>query len=320
MSEGGAPRPRPRGITARRWWPWTRRLLTLLFFSIVAYLLYTQARSVEWDKVFETMRRRPVGGLWVAALLAALSYLVYSCFDLLGRHLTGHSLAVRQVLTITFVSYAFNLNLGALVGGFAFRYRLYSKHGLDATDTTRVLFMSMLTNWLGYLLLAGLVFWWRPFDLPPGWKIDTLGLRVLGIALFAVAIAYLLLCAFARRRSWTIRGYDVVLPSLQFALLQLLVSSVNWLLIAGVLFALLEMKIAFPVVLGVLLVAAIAGAMTHVPAGLGVLEAVFVALLSHQLPRSELLAALITYRAIYYLAPLILATLVYLVVEVRARK
>ena len=52
---------------------------------------------------------------------------------------------------------------------------------------------------------------------------------------------------------------------------------------------------------------AIAGVITHVPAGLGVLEAVFIALLSHQLGRNELLAALILYRFLYYLAPLLLA-------------
>ena len=63
--------------------------------------------------------------------------------------------------------------------------------------------------------------------------------------------------------------------------------------------------------LAVLLVAAVAGVITHVPAGLGVLEAVFVALLSHQLPQGQLLGALLAYRAIYYLLPLAIATVAY---------
>ena len=41
-------------------------------------------------------------------------------------------------------------------------------------------------------------------------------------------------------------------------------------------------SVPYPTVLAVLLVAAVAGVITHVPAGLGVLEAVFVALLSHR--------------------------------------
>ncbi|GIZ51374.1 lysylphosphatidylglycerol synthase domain-containing protein [Noviherbaspirillum aridicola] len=308
------------GITSRSWWPWLKRALTLIFFAVVGYLLFTQARAVEWGEVFETLRKRPASSLWPAAVLAAGSYLLYSCFDLFGRRLTGHRLAAPQVMAVTFISYAFNLNMGALVGGVAFRYRLYSRLGLDAPTVTRVVGLSMLTNWLGYLLLAGLAFALTPPDPPPGWKLDAGGLRLLGVALLAAALAYMLLCAFSRRREWHVRGHDIQLPSLRMALLQLLISSANWLLIAGTVWLLLGQKIAFGPVLAVLLVAAVAGVITHVPAGLGVLEVVFVTLLSHQLPRHELLAGLLAYRAIYYLAPLAVAALGFLIMELRARR
>jgi glycosyltransferase 2 family protein len=307
------------GMTQRQWWPWVKRIAKITFFALVAYLLFTQAREIKWDTVLASMRAYPVQQLLIAAALAYASYTLYSCFDLLGRYTTGHKLAAGKVMTVNFISYAFNLNFGSLIGGVAFRYRLYARLGLDTATTTRVVFMSMLTNWLGYILLAGLVFWLRPFALPPDWKLDTTGLRILGIALVATALAYLLLCAFAKRRDWTIRGHDISLPSLRFALLQFAMSSLNWLLISATVFTLLGQKLPFTTVLGVMLVAAIAGVITHVPAGLGVLEAVFVALLSHEIPKHELLAALLAYRAIYYLAPLAVATLVYLVVESRAK-
>jgi uncharacterized membrane protein YbhN (UPF0104 family) len=70
---------------------------------------------------------------------------------------------------------------------------------------------------------------------------------------------------------------------------------------------LLNHRIDYPGTLAVLLVAAVAGVIAHVPAGLGVLEGVFLALLSHRVPQGELLAALLAYRALYYLAPLALA-------------
>jgi uncharacterized membrane protein YbhN (UPF0104 family) len=78
-------------------------------------------------------------------------------------------------------------------------------------------------------------------------------------------------------------------------------------------------KVGYADVLCVLLIAAVAGVITHVPAGLGVLEVVFVALLSHQAPSSQLLAALLTYRAIYYIAPFAIALVLYLVTEARKR-
>ena len=73
-------------------------------------------------------------------------------------------------------------------------------------------------------------------------------------------------------------------------------------------------------VASVLLLAAIAGVITHIPGNLGVLEAVFVALLSHRMPRHELLAGLVAYRVVYFLVPLLLAVLVYLLMEARAKK
>lgn len=315
-----ARRPAGHGLTSKPWWPWVKRAVKIAFFGVVAYLLVTQARSVEWGEVVAAIGRRSAQGLWLAAALAAASHALYSCFDLLGRHVTGHPLKTRQVVTVTFISYTFNLNMGSLIGGVAFRYRLYSRLGLDADVITRVLGMSMLTNWLGYLLLAGLIFWWWPIAPPPDWKLDTTGLRALGIGLFATAIAYMLLCAFSSRRTWTIRGHDITLPSLRLALVQLAMSTANWMLIGGIVYMLLEQKIAYPTVLGVLLVAAIAGVITHVPAGLGVIETVFVTLLWHEMPRHELLAALLAYRALYYLIPLAVATLVYFIVEARAKR
>ena len=306
------------GLSAKAWWPWLKRGFTLGFFSLVAYLLITQARQIEWREVMNAIANYPLGSLLAAVALAITSFALYSSFDLLGRRYTGHHLSVRAVMTVTFVSYVFNLNLGSLVGGVAFRYRLYSRLGLAWGTITRIMSLSMLTNWLGYILLAGLVFSWRPLALPPSWKIDSEGLHYVGFALLALALAYLALCAFSGRRSFSVRGHELSLPSFRLALLQVSMGVANWLVMSCIIFVLLQQQIAFPAVVSVLLLAAIAGVITHVPAGLGVLEAVFVALLAHQLPTHELLAALVVYRLIYYLGPLAVATLVYLATEARA--
>jgi len=316
----GTPHKRASGLAARPWWPWTRRLLWTAFFVLVGTLLFTQAREVQWPEVLAAMRALPAWTLALAAALAAFSHALYSTFDLIGRWWTGHGLAVRQVVPVTFVSYAFNLNLGSLVGGFAFRYRLYSRLGLDNATITRVLGMSLVTNWLGYLVLAGGVFAIGAVTPPPDWRIGAMALRGLGVALLAVAAAYVLMCAFASRRSHVVRGHEIELPPLRVALLQLGISCVNWATIAGVLFVLLQQQLPYPTVLGVLLIAAVAGVLTHIPAGLGVLEAVFIALLAgDDIARSTILGALLAYRFLYYLAPLVLASLVFLVIELRAR-
>lgn len=307
-------------LRERLWWPHARRVLTIAFFALVGYLLFTHGRTIEWSKVLTSMRELPKQALLLAAVTAYSSYALYSCFDLLGRRLTGHRLPAPTVLAITFVSYAFNLNLGSLVGAFAFRYRLYSHYALKNGIITRVLGFSMLTNWLGYFFVAGFAFAIWPLQLPPDWKIDSGGLRIVGAVLLAAAVAYVICSARWPSRTWTVRGHELVLPNFRMAVLQLTMASINWLLIGTTVWLLLQQRIDFSAVLSVLLVAAVAGLLAHVPAGLGVLEAVFIALLSHAVPKHELLGALLAYRAIYYLLPLGAALVVYLVMEARAKQ
>jgi uncharacterized membrane protein YbhN (UPF0104 family) len=301
-------------------WPWIKRIGTWVFFVLVAWLVAKQARGIDWDDVLAAFARLPAATLWMAGALAAASYAVYSTYDLLGRRVTGHTLGTGTVMGVTFVSYAFNLNLGSLVGAVASRYRLYSRLGLATETITRVLGFSMLTNWLGYLVVGGLAFSFWPLELPPDWKIGNGGLRLLGATLLAIAMAYVVLCAVASDRTWHVRGHAFTPPSLRMAGLQLVMSCTNWALMAGIVWLLLLRKVPYPEVLAVLLVGAVAGVITHVPAGLGVLEAVFVALLAHRLPQGQILAALVGYRALYYIAPLALAAVAFLVTELRARR
>ena len=329
MTPGGPGplRPRPPGrpptgkrkLTDRPWWPWLKRGAGTAFLGLVTFLLVSQARSIEWGQVRTALQNYPVLDTWGAVALAAASYLLYSCFDLLGRHYTGHALPVPTVMQLTFVSYAFNLNLGSLVGGIAFRYRLYSRLGLAPGTITRIVSLSMLANWMGYLLLAGLVFSLQPPALPAGWKIDAFELRLIGCALLALALAYLGACALSRRRSFSLRGHTIELPSLRLAGLQLAMGAGNWLLMSGIVFILLHQRIDFFSVASVLLLAGIAGVISHIPGNLGLLEAVFVALLSGRMAAPDLLAGLVAYRVIYFLMPLLAAAVLHLTLEARTK-
>ncbi len=303
----------------QRAWPHVKRALTLGFFALVAWLLVREVRAIEWRDVGAALRDHPPLGLAAAAALAFASHLLYSSFDLLGRARTGHTIGTLRVMATTFVSYVFNLNFGALIGGVAFRYRLYARLGLSVATTSEVLAISMLTNWIGYALLAGLLFLFSPPAMPADWRLGDTALRALGAALLTVALAYVALCTWSSRRTWTLRGYRLALPSPRFALLQLAMSTLNWLLIGAIVYTLLQQRVDFTTAVGVLLIAAVAGVIAHVPAGLGVIEAVFVALLSPQIPASELLAALLLYRGVYYLAPLLIGSILHLGLEARAR-
>jgi uncharacterized membrane protein YbhN (UPF0104 family) len=307
-------------LRGRSWYPAARRALTIVFFVAVLGLVANHARTVDWDSVWAALRAYSLGTLLLAAGFAAASHALYCGYDLIGRHETGHRLPARKVVGIGFTCYAFNLNLGSLVGGVALRYRLYARLGLHAETITKVLALSVLTNWLGYCFVAGCLFLFAGLAVPPGWEIGSDGLRWLGAALLSAAVAYVALCFLSTRREWNVRGHALRLPSGAIAALQLVLSATNWMMIGAVVWALLQHRIDYPSVLGVLLIAAVAGVIAHVPAGLGVLEAVFIALLSHRIPETELLAALLAYRAIYYLVPLALALVCFMALEAGAKR
>jgi glycosyltransferase 2 family protein len=185
---------------------------------------------------------------------------------------------------------------------------------------TRIVSMSMLTNWLGYKLLAGLLFLIHPLALPPNWHMGNHGLQWVGAVLVAISASYLIACWRMGDRTWNWRGHELYLPPWRMAVLQMAISCLNWCLMAGVIYVLLGRSIVYSDVLTVLLIGAIAGVFAHVPAGLGVFEFVYVALLSHLVPESRLLGALLGYRAIYYIAPLVVGSLMYLAMELRAKR
>ncbi|WP_369991845.1 lysylphosphatidylglycerol synthase domain-containing protein [Pseudomonas xanthosomatis] len=302
-----------------RWQTWGKRLLTLLFIVLVPALLFMLARNLDWNEVRQSLLAYKPSTLVIGLLLALASYLVFASYDLLARAYTGHRLPARQVLPVAFVCYAFNLNFTTWVGGVALRYRLYSRLGLDTATITRILTLGLLTNWMGYLLLAGSVFALGYVKLPDSWSLGATGLRLIGVLMVAVALGYLLACGFAKKRTWQLRGHELTLPSLRLALCQVALGASNWALMAALIHWLLPGDLAYAQTLGVLLISCVAGVVAHIPAGLGVLETVFLALLHGQLGQGSLVAALLGYRTLYYLIPLVLAVITYLVLEQRAR-
>ncbi len=303
----------------RAWLKWAKGGFTLFFFIAVPVLLFMLVKNLDWKEVTHALESYKASTLVLGFVVALGSYLTYCGFDVLARRYTEHKLSVMQIVPVTFVCYAFNLNLSSWVGGIALRYRLYSRLGLDVPTITRILSLSLITNWLGYMLLAGFVFAGGFIDLPEGWKIGDTTLQLIGFLLLVVCFGYFLACRFSKRRTWTLRKQKLVLPSLNQALRQACLGALNWGLMALLIYLLLPEKAFYPAVLGILLISSIAGVIAHIPAGLGVLETVFITLMQHQFSKGQLLAALIGYRVIYFLIPLMLAVVVYLVLEKRAK-
>jgi hypothetical protein len=296
-------------------WQRARRWLVPLFGILVLGLLLSHAHKVDWAGAWEALKRYPPLLLLAVLGVATASHLLYGCFDLVGRRHTSHPLPAWRAWAIAVTSYAFNLNLGSLVGGVAMRARLYARAGLDEATIAQVVGLSLATNWLGYGLLAGGLFAAGAITPPGEAHLSDAAFRAIGVLMVLLAAAYVVACANSRGREWRFRGKRLQLPSGRLALMQLGLSATNWALMGSAMYLLLGGQVPYATTLGVLMAASIVGVVVPIPSGLGVLEAVYIALLSGSVRQGTIMGAVLAYRALYYLVPLAGGLALYLALE-----
>lgn len=300
---------------------WLWKLLSLALFALIATLLVSKAMEIDWPSVWAALRDYDAGTLLVAAAMALGGHAAAACYDLVGKRYSGHDIANRVVLPINFTAYAFAINLGALIGGWGLRARLYSRYGLAARQIARVIGMAVVTNWSGFILLLAIALLW-PLELPLDLRIEQKAWRnTASVLLILVVIAYLLVCTLGHRRRWRIRvrRFDLAVPSAGMALQQLALSCLSWTLMVATLHELLPDEVPFAKVMVILFVGSLVGAMTHIPGSVGVLEASVVWMFGADADHLNVLAAVLAYRALYYFVPLAVAALALAVLEGSAR-
>lgn len=296
------------------------RVAAVLFLLVAASVVVTFARRLDWHQVGHTLASYPAATLAAGFACALIGFAAFASYDLLARHFTRHAAPAWETLAIAAVGYAFNLNLGTWVGSLGFRYRLYSRFGLKPMAISRIIGLGIVTNWSGFLLLAGVIFVFLPLPLPAQWGVSPLLFKSVGGVLLVVFGAYVGVCATSGGRVWRVREFSITTPPLPFAGLQVALSCVSWLCMGTIVWLLLPGAIEFPLVMAGLAVASVSGILLHIPGGLGVIEAVFVALLHERLPEAEVIAAILGYRAIYFVTPFLLALPGYAGLEAHARR
>lgn len=296
-----------------------KRAAILLFLGIATVLVVSKAREMDWPQVLQAVKAYDLKTLVTAFAIAVPAFIACASFDLVGRHATGHSLSGLRTAIISYTGYFFSLNLGALVGGLAFRYRLYMPYGLKTMTISQVIGLSIVTNWSGYVLIAGAVMAWQPPELPPGWDVSPSLLRGIGIFLLLLAAVYIALSIIKGGSSVRLKDSRFEIPTIGVTAIQIGLSLLSWGSIGAVITWLLQGEVSWFAVMPVLMMSAIAGIWSHVPSGLGVTEVVFVSLLGHLAPESRLLAAVLVFRIVYYIVPFVMAVLAYFYLEATAK-
>ncbi len=286
-------------------------LIGLVLFAGALWVLHQALAEYRYQDVVAYLRHLPSLQLFAALLGTALSYLVTTGYDWLALRYIRRPLPWPKVGFAALLSYAFSNSVGlSVLTSSSLRFRLYSSWGLSAVDIARIVLFTTLTLWLGILTVGGGVLMLVPLDLSaiPWLNMDS---RLLGLLLLIPPVAYLLL-GVLRRQPLRLGHWQLPMTRPRLALPQLAVGALDWVMASLVLYTLLPASetLGFGHLLGVFLVAQIAGLLSHIPGGLGVFESLVLLMLQRELPAADLLGALLAFRLIYYLLPLTLAAIV----------
>lgn len=294
--------------------------VSLVIVAIAAVTLYRVFREIDFGGVVAALKSQSSAGLVVSGAFVVAGYLALTCYDIFALRAIGRKdVRCRVAALASFTSYTIGHNLGfAIFTSGVIRYRIYSAWGLSVSEIARIAFITGLTYWLGNAVVLGC-----GVALAPGAAnvIDHLSEtanRLIGSATL-FALAGYLLWLLPRRRSIGRSNWRIVLPAPGGTLLQIAIGSFDLIFVALAMYALLPAQpaINFFDLLVTFVAAMLIGVISYVPGSLGVLEAaMFIGL--PQFPREPLLAALVTFRVLYFILPLLLAVLLLGVREVRA--
>jgi phosphatidylglycerol lysyltransferase len=300
---------------------WLRASLSVFFFAGALWSIHRALAGSPRRAIVQSLAALSGSQIALAAFFAAASYVALGLGDALSFRFVGRQLRFTRLAITSFVSNAFANSVGmASLGGAPIRLRLLSAWGFSAPEVLQVTLFSSLTRLIGFLALGGVLFVAEPLSLPPALRAPFVSARPLGAAFLSLVIAYLAWSLWRPAPIHIAGGlFRPARPKLAVA--QIVVSSLDWACSAATLFVLLGASgtISFVELLDAFLLAQAVGYLSSVPGGLGVFEGVFLLLLPASTPTSAA-GALLAYRGVYYLLPLVLATVVMGAQEIRERR
>lgn len=288
-----------------------RMLAYSLSIAIAALAIFVLARTFMHIKVgdLRTAIAATSGEqIALAFLTTSISFLALTGYDALALRQLRLHVPYRTAALASFTSYAISFTLGfPLITGGTVRYWIYSTKGLSAGKVASLTIIAGLTFWLGMVLAIGIGFTVRASGVSHLDHLDPMINRMIGIAVIAALIAYLVYAGKGHRQA-KIQGFTLELPGLGLTVGQICLGLIDLCAAAGTLFILLSppRSVDYITFVTVYVFGSILGIASNAPGGIGVFEATMLKTIPSE-SQAALFAALLLFRVIYYFVPFVLA-------------
>jgi phosphatidylglycerol lysyltransferase len=296
------------GSNWTRWRPWLIAAAALVLSAALLHALRGLLSEVRYADVAAQIAATPFESLALSALATAVSYLVLTGYDFSALKYAGVRVRRLAIVLTSFIAYALGntVGLGVLTGG-AVRMRLYTAVGVDAARVAQAAAFNAGAFVIGMAVFGAAGLLWGASDVAglihvPSWLLQATACVVLLAVGAFIALS-------ARRREIRVLGrWPLRLPPPDLAIRQLIISALDLSASAAALWFLLPPEVvSLPAFFAWYAMAVALGLISHVPGGLGVFEAVILVACGGRAPAEQIVGALVLYRVIYYLLPLVVA-------------
>lgn len=281
----------------------------LFFFAVAAYMLYVQLSRYSLADIKEALLSIPGRNLWLACAASLGGYVALSSYDYLALRYIGRKLSPLKWIFAGFIGFSVSNNAGhAIVSGGTIRYRLYTRWRFRGAEIVRMVTFSGFTYLVACFFLIIVGYFLTPNHAFGEGSVSKLTTEII-TAVSALGLLVYFGASLFYRKPIIIKEIEFDIPSFKMALAQVFIGGADILMASLVLYFSLTpfMEISFDVFIGVFIIAQVLGVFSQVPGGLGVFEGLFMYIIPGEHNQAALFGALIAYRIIYYLLPLLLS-------------
>ena len=288
----------------------------IFFFILAVAMLCWQLRNCEWNKVWNAMIQIPHINLIMACIACLAGYFALSLYDFMALHYVGEAKKVVwwKWMLAGMLGFAISNNAGsAVVSGGAIRYRLYTRWRIRGGDIVKMLTLSGITYTLGCAALIVIGYFVTPPEAME--KLSTganIGFGALFIGCLSALAAYFIATMLFHKKNVKIGKLQFEIPTTKMAVLQMILGIVDGTLAGLVLYACIKpfWDVPFGEFIGLFAIAQNVGVFSQVPGGLAVFDTIFLEFVRVMAPEGQdiipgITAALVIYRIIYYVLPLL---------------
>ncbi|WP_129775884.1 lysylphosphatidylglycerol synthase transmembrane domain-containing protein [Peristeroidobacter soli] len=288
----------------KKWAP----LLWIPMLALAAWVLADRLESIDFHDVKQQVLAQPLGTMLLGLLFSTGVYALVGIYEGIavrmasGRKMFG--IAFRTAIISNPIGRAIGL---ALVSGGALRYRMYATVGLSAREVAAVVVLAAMPYFFSVGWLIDLSLLLNAETAAKALRLSTDTVLLLGALGLTKDLAWLTF-VIRRKTPLIIGGQTLPVPTFRDTSLQLIIGLVQISLMTGILYLFMpeELNMSWPAFIAIYCIAFVAGQLSNVPAGLGVLEAALLLMLP-QVPPAKLLGAVLAYRAVFEILPLLVA-------------